>query len=142
MLYPLKNWEKLKRGYRFGVPTSYSRFHLGLDLIPQFSLLRTPIIAWQDLEVTRAFKGAEGGNTIWIKCPNNARLFRCLHLLQPGKTGHFKEGSTIGYVGNTGMSKGKHLHIDCSKNGKLELNNLDNFEDPEILFQSMNNHNL
>lgn len=33
MKYPLKNWRKIKRGYRFGEKTFYSDFHLGTDYI-------------------------------------------------------------------------------------------------------------
>lgn len=140
MLYPLNNWLKLKRGYLFGEKTFYNNFHLGLDVIPDASSGNN-LIAWQDLEVKECFFGKEGGNTIFIKCPNNHRLFRCMHLAQPGKNGIYKEGQTIGIIGNTGdKSRGIHLHIDISKNGALDLRNLQNFEDPEVYFKTINNN--
>jgi murein DD-endopeptidase MepM/ murein hydrolase activator NlpD len=59
---------------------------------------------------------------------------------QAGKTGEFKKGEIIGYVGNTGTKGGQpHMHIDISKNGKLELNNYNNFIDPEKYFKEINN---
>lgn len=60
-----------------------------------------------------------------------------MHLHKPAKTGKYKEGSIIGYIGNTGAySLGSHLHIDISKNGILNLKDLKNFEDPELFFST------
>jgi len=135
MIYPLKDWKKLKRGYKFGQKTFYSNFHLGLDIIAP---LGTPILAWQDLAIVDAYYGLDGGNTALIQCPNNKRLFRIMHLQSKAKVGQYKEGQEIAKVGNTGrLSTGPHLHIDISKNGKLNLQNLSNFEDPEAYFQSI-----
>jgi murein DD-endopeptidase MepM/ murein hydrolase activator NlpD len=134
MIYPLKNWEKLKRGYTFGVPTFYNNFHLGLDIIIPVGI---PIYAWQDLKITSVSVGSQGGNTAFVKCNNNPRLFRLLHLREKPKIGNYKEGQIIAYSGKTGIGTGAHLHIDISKNGLLELNNHDNFEDPEKYFKSL-----
>jgi murein DD-endopeptidase MepM/ murein hydrolase activator NlpD len=132
MIYPIQNWEKLKIGYKFSEKTFYNNFHLGLDVIAPVG---TPICAWQDLEVINYAYGQEGGNTIQIKCKNNKRLFRLMHLLHSVKKGMYKEGQIIAYVGNTGnKSRGSHLHIDISKNGILNLNDKNNFEDPSIYF--------
>lgn len=116
--------------------TFYSSHHLGLDIIAPSG---TPIYAWQDLEVINYTFGPEGGNTIQIKCPNNQRLFRLMHLLHSVKKGRYKEGQIIAYVGNTGnKSRGSHLHLDISKNGILNLRDLNNFEDPEAIFKMIN----
>ena len=136
MIYPIKNWPKLKRGYLFKQKTWYTQFHLGLDIICPAG---TPIRAWQDLAVVNFMVGSEGGNTIQIKCPNNPRLFRLMHLLKPVNCGQYKEGQIIGYIGSTGkMSTGPHLHIDISKNSKLNIQDINNFGDPEIYFASLN----
>lgn len=133
MIYPIKNWPNLPRGYRFGVPTFYSNFHLGLDVIAPIG---TPVLAWQGLTVTNYFWGFEGGNTIFVKCPNNPRLFRLMHLQHSVRKGFYNEGEVLAYVDCTGsLCKGSHLHIDISKNGILLLNNHANFEDPEAYFK-------
>lgn len=132
MSYPLTYWKTYKRGYRFGVPTSYSNFHLGLDVICPIG---TPIYAWDSCEVIKAFKGTQGGNTIWVRA--DGMLFRFLHLDKPGVVGKFKEGDLLGKTGNTGLSTGPHVHIDISKNGILNLNDRKNFIDPEKYFDSI-----
>jgi murein DD-endopeptidase MepM/ murein hydrolase activator NlpD len=134
MIYPLKDWKNLKRGYRYRDKTYYNAHHIGLDLIaPQ----GTPIYAWQDLTVIKSMVGLEGGNTAWIKVPNNKRMFRLLHLQFKILEGKYKEGQIVAQVGNTGkLSTGAHLHLDISKEGFLTLNNIDSFEDPELYFKA------
>jgi murein DD-endopeptidase MepM/ murein hydrolase activator NlpD len=134
MIYPIKDWKKLKRGYTFGVATFYSKFHLGLDVIAPSG---TPILAWQDLTVVKFAVGKEGGNTAYVLCPGNKRLFRLMHLKSAVKPGKYKQGQVMALVGNTGsMSRGAHLHLDISKNGILALANTKNFEDPEKYFDA------
>lgn len=133
MIEPIKDWAKLKRGYTFNVPTFYSKHHLGLDVI---SPAGTPIYAWQDLTVTKFSFGTQGGNTIQVICKGNKRLFRLMHLQKPVKPGEYKEGQILAYVGNTGKySRGAHLHIDITPSGKLDIKNINNFEDPEAYFK-------
>lgn len=137
MSYPLNKWLVYPRGYKFGQKTFYSDFHLGLDIVCPSG---TEIIAWGNLEVSKTLIGAQGGNTIWIKI--DGKLFRCMHLVKPGKVGFYKEGQVIGYTGNTGTSTAPHLHIDISKNGNLELNNHSNFIDPEEYFKQLNDNTM
>lgn len=130
----IKDWKKLKRGYLFKQKTWYTKYHLGLDVICPKG---TPIYAWEDLTVTSYMYGLQGGNTIQCKIPGNKRMFRLMHLLKPVKTGKYKKGSVLAYVGSTGaLSTGAHLHIDISKDGVLNLKNIDNFEDPEKYFKA------
>jgi len=132
MKEPIKHWKKLKRGYTFKKQTFYNSAHIGLDIIAPEG---EPIFAWQDLEVISSEYGRDGGNTILIKCPNNKRLFRLMHLQFQIIKGKYKEGQIMAQVGNTGLlTTGAHLHLDISKNGKLRLNDVNNFEDPEIYF--------
>lgn len=134
MIYPLKDWKKLRRGYLFLERTFYSPHHLGLDIIAPSG---TPIYAWQDLKVVATLYGPQGGNTAYITCPNNKRLFRLMHLQKPAKVGIYKEGQIIAVVGNTGANTtGPHLHLDISKNGTLNLKDLNNFENPESYFNA------
>ena len=135
MMYPTKSWKTQRRGYLFNQKTFYSPHHLGLDVIDKSG---TVIYAWQDLTVTKYSYGIEGGNTIEVKCKNNPYLFRLMHLLHHVKPGNYKEGAVLAQIGNTGTkTTGSHLHIDISKNGKVELNNLNNFLDPEKYFSSL-----
>lgn len=135
MIYPLKEWKTLKRGYKFGQKTSYSRFHLGLDVIAKEG---TPLLAWQALEIISSYVGKEGGNTALIKCPNNTRLFRIMHLKAKAVPGKYKEGQEIAKIGNTGsLSTGAHLHIDISRDGSLDIFDTGNFEDPEVYFKAI-----
>ena len=124
-MYPLKNWEKLKRGYKFKERTWYSKYHLGLDLIIPKG---TPIFAPFNGRI-RIMTGIQGGKTIWFYWEN--KIMRVLHLSKFGKRGEVKKGDIIGYVGNTGsLSKGDHAHIDISKN-KVNIYDIKNFMDPE-----------
>ncbi len=137
MIYPLTNWQKLKRGYLFKEKTFYSPAHLGLDVIAP---VNTPVLAWQDLTVIKSCYGVEGGYTAFVKCPNNKRLFRILHLECLATVGSYKQGQTFARVGKSGnLCKGAHFHIDISKNGVLNLKDLSNFEDPELYFKTFVN---
>ena len=141
MIRPIKGWQTLKRGFLFRqtYPKSFGALagkpHLGLDVIAPAG---TPIVAWQDLSVASFMVGAEGGNTIQVRCPNNPRMFRLMHLLKPVTCGKYKEGQVIGLIGSTGSaSTGPHLHIDITKNGILDIYNINNFEDPEAYFNTL-----
>jgi murein DD-endopeptidase MepM/ murein hydrolase activator NlpD len=136
MKYPIKDWKTAKRGYKFGVPTSYSDFHLGEDhIVPQ----GTQVVAPTDGRVVGVMYGKQGGNTVWFKM-NNGKLVRFLHLsaFKCKMNQVMKEGQVLALTGNTGLSTGPHLHTDVSKNGHLELNNHANFEDPDVTFQLAN----
>lgn len=122
-MFPLK--AKYRIGYRFKEPTSYSKYHLGLDCICP---LGTAVYAPFDGKVTTTV-GTQGGNTVWFYYQDV--IMRMMHLSRFNKTGEVKEGDIIGYVGSTGtLSTGSHLHLDISKNS-VQINNIDNFIDPE-----------
>lgn len=124
-MYPLSNWSKLKRGYIFGEPTTYSKHHLGLDLIAPKG---TPVFAPFDGRTTKLI-GKQGGNTVWFYWDD--LIMRVMHLSEFGKIGKVKEGDILGYVGSTGsLSTGNHAHLDISKN-KVDIYNFANFKDPE-----------
>lgn len=131
---PLNNYQSLKKGYTFGVKTFYSNFHLGEDLIVSVG---TPIYAPVSGDLKYSY-GNQGGNTIYLS-GIDGKLYRFLHLSTWKDLKKCKEGDVIAFSGNSGsISKGSgHLHWDISKNGKLELNNLDNFIDPEIIINEL-----
>lgn len=134
MIYPLKNWQKIKRGYLFGEKTFYSPHHLGIDyIVPE----GTPIYAPINCEIIVSGNFPEGGNTLHA-CISDTEygklIMRCMHLNQPSQKGVYKEGDVLGYTGNTGkLSKGPHLHLDISKNA-VKLKEFINFIDPEKFF--------
>ena len=128
MRQPLNNWDLIPRGYRFGVPTSYSARHLGVDYaVPK----GTPVYAPTDGQITVSSSFPEGGNTIWFAFSN--LIMRCLHLRQLSLKTFYREGDIIAYTGNTGRSTGPHLHIDLSRD-RVDLNNFNNFIDPDVFF--------
>jgi GH25 family lysozyme M1 (1,4-beta-N-acetylmuramidase) len=131
MIYPLTNWTTARRGYTFGQKTWYNTRHIGLDVIVPKG---TSVYAWRDIEITFAQYGYQGGYQCWVK--DKGKLVRLLHLQKLPLKGKFKQGQAIAYTGNTGaFTTGAHVHIDCSRNGKLELYNFSNFIDPEIYFR-------
>lgn len=123
-MFPLKSNKIV--GYAYGVPTFYNSFHKGCD----YGNLNDEIYAPFDGKVIKTW-GDEGGNTILFYPTGKTEMIRFLHCKSILKTGQVKEGEVIGIVGQTGLTKGAHVHIDISKNGKLELNNISNFLDPE-----------
>ena len=130
-LYPLTDWKTAKRGYKFSEKTWYNSRHIGLDIIVPKG---TPVYAWRDVEITFAQYGYQGGYQCWVK--DKGKLVRFLHLMKKPVIGKYKSGQIIAYTGNTGaLTSGAHAHLDCSKNGKLELNNFSNFQDPEEYFR-------
>lgn len=136
-MYPLKDWKNLKRGYLFRQPTFYKTEHLGLDIIcPE----GTPIYAWKDLGYSDNAKRFTRG----ISSPYQDQRWQ----------GTYPDYALTGitqkrflqrrrdyclYRQHRKYSKAPHLHIDVSKNGKLELNNINNFIDPEVYFSNLNN---
>lgn len=131
MTTPIDNWFKLKRGYRFGVKTSYNDFHLGLDVSAPVG---TPVIAPADGKIIFSANGEQGGNTLWYEFGNY--VMRVLHLRELPLINSYIKGQVIGYTGNTGMSTGPHAHIDISHK-PFDLNNKNNFIDPELFFNTM-----
>lgn len=135
MRYPLKNWKRVKRGYRFGEKTFYSPFHLGTDyLVPEGTVVRAP----HNCRIVKAGEFPEGGKTIHASLsvrPYGKVVARFMHLSEYAEVGKYKEGEKIGMSGNTGaLTKGPHLHIDISR-GKVDLENVSNFIDPEKFFE-------
>ncbi len=111
MQYPLKNWKRLRRGYRFGEKTFYSPRHLGTDyIVPE----GTPVFAPVGCEVFIAGDFPEGGNTIHIRFKDRKYgplVMRFMHLLKMSPLGKYKAGEILGLTGNTGkLTTASHRH--------------------------------
>lgn len=134
MRYPLKNWRRLKRGYRFGEKTFYSDFHLGTDFIVPTG---TPVFASYSCEIVESGNFPEGGNTVHVRFRRRGYgtvIMRLMHMSKMSPLGRYKAGDTLGLTGNTGsLTKGPHLHLDLSR-GKIIIRNRKNFIDPDIFF--------
>lgn len=135
-MLPLKDYDKVRISYRFGVPTFYNDFHTGTDyIIP----VGTPIFAWTDVEIIKTLVGTQGGNTAWVK--EGTKIIRLLHLKTLPKLGKYKEGDIVATSGNTGLSTAPHAHIDVSE-GSVDLTNNKNFRDPEIYFNQFRENTM
>lgn len=134
MIYPLKNWQKIKRGYRFGDKTWYSPHHLGVDYIVSEG---TPIYAPINCQIIVSGKFLQGGDTIHVAFndPEYGKLImRCMHLSKLLPKGNYNEGDILGYTGNTGKyTTAPHLHLDLSKE-KVVIRDFKNFIDPDKYF--------
>ena len=132
-MQPLKNWNKHPRKYTFGEPTFYNDFHRGLDIAAPYD---TPIYAPFDGVVSAIDEddAPQGGNMIYFESEQKQLVVRFLHLSSFENTGRVEEGDIIGYVGNTGLGTGTHVHIDICKM-PFDLYDLDKFIDPEKYFE-------
>ena len=100
-------------GYRYHPILKVLRPHTGIDISAQKG---TPVYATADGVVSRQNPGEGYGIAIVID-----HSYRTLyaHLskkaVKPGE--HVTRGQIIGYVGNTGLSLGAHLHYEVIKDG-------------------------
>ena len=92
--------------------------HTGVDYAAK---LRTPVMATGDGVVRFARRKGGYGKTILIE---HSRKYRTLYAHLAGyrkglRAGtRVRKGEVIGYVGNTGISTGPHLHYEFQVNGK------------------------
>jgi peptidoglycan LD-endopeptidase LytH len=133
-MYPITNWQKLKRGFTFRqlYPKSFGELaghpHLGLDLIIPTG---TPIVAPFNGEVIQQLNGKQGGLTVWFRPEKTDFIIRFMHNSKFGKKGKVKAGEIICWSGNTGSaSSGAHSHLDIS-NKIVDIANINNFINPE-----------
>ena len=102
-------------GMRTHPITGEYKMHNGIDMaVPE----GTPIYAAKGGQVSIAAYSASAGNYVQI---NHGDGYRSVYMHMTGytvKPGQYvAQGQLIGYVGNTGASKGNHLHFGISLNG-------------------------
>ncbi len=103
-------------GSRFHQILGYVREHKGLDLTADVG---TPVYAAGDGRVEKAYYSQSYGNVIYLDHVYGYET-RYAHLSKFNvKQGQrVKRGDLIGFVGNTGLSKGPHLHYEVLFQGQ------------------------
>ena len=103
----------------------YVRDHKGLDFTADVG---TPVYATGDGVVETAYFSESFGNVIFID-HNFGYQTRYAHLsrFNVRKAQKIKRGDIIGFVGDTGLSRGPHLHYEVLYNG-LQINPINFFQ--------------
>ncbi|GHM98612.1 peptidase [Cytophagales bacterium WSM2-2] len=104
-------------GNRFHPLLGYSRPHNGLDFAAPYN---SPIYATGDGIVTYASGGTTYGNVVFVDHGYGFET-RYAHMTKyiVGIGQKIKRGQILGYVGNTGLSYGPHLHYEVLYNNKF-----------------------
>ena len=118
-LFPIKNSGKHNITSYFGKVrrhpiTHKMHTHHGIDIRAKEG---TPVIATADGVVVKASDGKDWGNLIIINHAGDYQT-RYAHLqgFAVKAKQSVKKGQVIGYVGNTGLSRGPHLHYELRQN--------------------------
>lgn len=120
-IFPIKEWSQdnitstFQQKIRQPI-TGEIVIHQGIDIR---ALKGTPIIATADGIIVKADAEGDWGNLIVISHADGYQT-RYAHLdgFNVIKDQSVKKGEVIGYVGNTGLSKGSHLHYEILKENK------------------------
>lgn len=112
-------------GERFHPLLGYVRDHKGLDFTADVG---TPVYATGDGVVKTAYFSLSFGNAIFIDHGYGYET-RYAHLsaFNARKGQQIKRGEIIGFVGNTGLSHGAHLHYEVLFNGQ-QINPINFFQ--------------
>ncbi|WP_271782396.1 M23/M56 family metallopeptidase [Aquimarina algiphila] len=101
---------------------SKKKIHRGIDIRAEEG---TPVIATADGIISKASMEGDWGNLIVISHSGGYETWYAhLKSFNSKETQHIKKGEIIGYVGNTGLSTGPHLHYEVKLNGNW-LNPID-----------------
>lgn len=92
------------------------KMHNGMDFTAKTG---TPIYATGDGIVTKASRASGFGKVVYIDHGfGYVTKYGHMSKFNTRKGKKVKRGDIIGYVGNTGLSSGPHLHYEVHKNGK------------------------
>ncbi|MGV6871442.1 M23 family metallopeptidase [Pseudochelatococcus sp. B33] len=106
-------------GMRYHPVLSYSKLHTGVDWADRIG---TPILAAGDGVVIKAGWASGYGRRIEIQHANGyvttySHQSRFARGIEAGV--RVRQGQVIGYLGNTGLSTGPHLHYEVMVNGRF-----------------------
>ncbi|MCG1037517.1 M23 family metallopeptidase [Polaribacter sargassicola] len=119
-IQPVKN-EDLTRmasgyGMRMHPILKYRKMHKGMDFTAPVG---TPIFATANGKVVKAQRSSSYGNVVYIDHGYGYKtVYGHMSKIKTRKGKMVKRGDLIGYVGNTGLSAGAHLHYEVHKNGR------------------------
>lgn len=129
-LFPIQNGTRNNITSHFGIKSKHPKTkknvtHTGIDIRAKIG---TPVFATADGIIAKASLEGNWGNLIVITHSDGYQT-RYTHLngFNIRKNQEVKKGDIIGYTGNTGLSRGPHLHYEVKQNGK-HLNPLDYLE--------------
>lgn len=114
---PIKNMYRITSGFgrRYHPILKTLRPHTGIDISAPKG---TPVYATADGTISNDKGGSGYGITVVIRhgySYSTVYAHLSKKIVKPGQ--RVKRGQLIGYVGNTGLSMGSHLHYEVRKNG-------------------------
>lgn len=106
-------------GMRYHPITNYAKMHTGVDWANRIG---TPIVAAGDGTIVKAQWDSGYGRRIELQHANGyvstySHMSNFARGIQPGT--RVRQGQVIGYLGNTGLSTGPHLHYEVMVNGRF-----------------------
>lgn len=114
-IWPVRGWVSSGFGRRVSPFTGKDTMHGGVDITAP---LRTPVIAPAAGTVTFAGNEAGLGNTVSILHGYGMRtMYGHMDKLKVKTGQNVKRGDLLGWVGNTGLSTGPHLHYEIEVSG-------------------------
>ncbi|WP_166387631.1 MULTISPECIES: M23 family metallopeptidase [unclassified Polaribacter] len=103
-------------GLRMHPILKYRKMHKGMDFTARVG---TPVYATANGKVIRAQRSSSYGNVVYIEHGYGYEtIYAHMKKIVIEKGKNVKRGDLIGYVGNTGLSAGPHLHYEVHKNGR------------------------
>jgi murein DD-endopeptidase MepM/ murein hydrolase activator NlpD len=114
-IWPVRGWVSSGFGRRISPFTGKDTLHGGVDITAP---MRTPVIATAAGTVTFAGNEAGLGNTVSIVHGYGMRsIYGHMDKLKVKTGQNVKRGDLLGWVGNTGLSTGPHLHYEIEVSG-------------------------
>jgi murein DD-endopeptidase MepM/ murein hydrolase activator NlpD len=112
--------------------------HFGIDISARKGM---PVVAANDGKVVKSYYSITYGHVVFIQHKNEIEtVYAHLSKRVVKEDDVVSRGETIGFVGNTGFSKGDHLHFEVHKGewNMLKTNSMD----PIAFFDSIGDYDL